>query len=99
MYGLGDVAAARPVGTVRLLIDGGGAGTLTFRRGGEVLGEVELAVTAGFPGGARWFPFAVPAAAREFDAIDLTLRCAEPGIEPKLYTLPVLALLGVELSE
>ncbi|MCA8951777.1 MAG: hypothetical protein KDE27_19870 [Planctomycetes bacterium] len=95
----GDVAAARPVGTVRLLIDGGGAGTLTFRRGGEVLGEVELAVTAGFPGGARWFPFAVPAAAREFDAIDLTLRCAEPGIEPKLYTLPVLALLGVELSE
>ncbi|MCR9247984.1 MAG: hypothetical protein NXI31_23380 [bacterium] len=95
--GSGDPNAA-PAKRLRLLVDGGGSGHVIFRRDGEEVARAPLVVADRFLGGARWIGIELPENAREFDAVDVRLATSDPRIEAKVFTLPVFAVLGVDLG-
>ncbi|MBM4062026.1 MAG: hypothetical protein FJ265_13160 [Planctomycetes bacterium] len=85
--------------TLRLLVDGGGAGELVFARAGQELARTRFRIAADLPGGARWHDFELPTAATGCDAVDVLPRLDVPDDAAVLIVLEVFAVLGCELRD
>jgi len=83
--------------TLRLLLDGGGAGVLVFERAGQEVGRMPFLVAGDQLVGARWFEFAVPEAALGFDRVTMLPRVEANAEDSAIVVLGILAVLGCDL--